>query len=458
MKKKNTLTGKRKPMAVHSTYEVRWKNFKGFEDTDWIPIKPITVLIGANNSGKTSFISPLLLMSQTLSSRDAASPLIVKGPLYDGGNISELAHKYDLNNDMFFGFRYHTHERPKNLKAVGSYMPGAFEVIIGKSPIDNRIIVKSETVYDLYLQKYFSIYKDLTDKYRLRGLKLSTKERNLIGNGSPTNFLFTPVSILSKSPKKETTSRTKFSDDFELLLQVVSDNFSFSQSILMNLSYLGPLREAPHRYYQITNENYSTVGQKGENTPNLIKRHLNRRKKEINNWIQRFGFGQELALTKISEDLYSINFKEKGQRKKTNIANTGFGASQILPLIVQALISSAESLTIAEQPEIHLNPRLQGVLAELFCYMAKHDQRIIVETHSEHLLLRLRTLVAKKEIPVNDIAIYFVEKKQGTSKIRPIEMNENGVIKSDEWPTGFFADTLKESLALAAQQAKNRGN
>jgi AAA15 family ATPase/GTPase len=52
-------------MAVHSTYEVRWKNFKGFEDTDWIKIKPITILIGANNSGKTSFLAPILLMNQT---------------------------------------------------------------------------------------------------------------------------------------------------------------------------------------------------------------------------------------------------------------------------------------------------------------------------------------------------------------------------------------------------------
>lgn len=140
---------------------------------------------------------------------------------------------------------------------------------------------------------------------------------------------------------------------------------------------------------------------------------------------------------------------------ETNIANSGFGASQILPLIVQALLSQEEALTIAEQPEIHLNPKLQCVLADLFAFMVKKNQRVIVETHSEHLLLRLRYLVADKKLSNNDVAIYFIEKESGVSKVTPIKMDDDGHIPSDVWPKGFFEESMRESLALASAQIRN---
>jgi len=125
---------------------------------------------------------------------------------------------------------------------------------------------------------------------------------------------------------------------------------------------------------------------------------------------------------------------------------------------VQALTADPNSLTIAEQPEIHLNPRLQYLLADLFVEMANTEHRVIVETHSEHLLLRLRRLIAEKVIQSDKIAIYFVERIDGKSTVRQIPLEANGNIPSDQWPQGFFEDTLKESLALASAQSQNRAN
>lgn len=447
-------------MAVHSTYEVRWQNFKGFKDTGWKKIKPITILLGNNNSGKTSFIAPLLLMNQTLLSRDPYSPLIIKGPVYDGGNINELTYDYDLANDIHFGFKYHVHEPKGKLKKVGTYPPGAFEVTIGTTNKESKeIVVKKETIYDMFCQEYIDFTRSGNGKFKFKGLRLNREEQNAISKSSPVNFLFSPNSLLtpeleSLKDDDETKIKRKNSAAWPELLHVVSDNFSFARRILADLSYLGPIREKPHRNYEITNENYLTVGQKGENMPNLFKKHKDKIEKDLNNWVEKFGFGNKVTLDKLYDDIYSIRFWEKDSNKYTNIANSGFGASQILPLIIQALVSPRESLTIAEQPEIHLNPRLQGVLAELFCFMASKDQRIIVETHSEHLLMRLRRLVALKKIKSDDIAIYFVEKINGNSEIKEIAIEENGSIKATEWPKGFFDEALNESLALASAQHK----
>ena len=86
--------------------------------------------------------------------------------------------------------------------------------------------------------------------------------------------------------------------------------------------------------------------------------------------------------------------------------------------------------------------------------MANNDQRVVVETHSEHLLLRLRRLIATQKIKPNDVALYFVEKKAGVSTIQPIPLDTNGKIEPEKWPKGFFEDTLRESLALASAQSE----
>jgi predicted ATPase len=162
--------------------------------------------------------------------------------------------------------------------------------------------------------------------------------------------------------------------------------------------------------------------------------------------------GQELLLKDLSDDLFEINFKSKFSKSITNIADAGFGTSQVLPLITQAIAAAPDSLTLAEQPEIHLNPRLQCVLADLFVEMAAAKRRVIVETHSEHLLLRLRRLVAMGKISHEDVALYFIERDREQSTIRHVPIQKNGHIKPADWPAGFFGETLRESLALATTQ------
>jgi predicted ATPase len=451
-------------MALHTTYEVRWKNFKGFKDTGWIKIKPITVLIGSNNSGKTSFLAPFLLMNQTIASRDTSTPLIIKGNIYDGGNIKELMHGYELKDDIFFGFKYHTHPIPKKVKKLGTYPPGSFEVTFGINDEVNRdMLVKDIKIYDIYDRPFFSFNRNTDGQYELDNsffINISNAEREGIKKSTPLNFLFTPNSLLYPTrelmDKDESQKIKRFTTDFSQLLQAVSFNYSLVRDILGDISYLGPIRENPHRYYEVSNENYETVGFKGENMANILKRNSKKIKKDIDEWIRKFGFGDDVELRELSKTVYYIVFNDYETKKYTTIANAGFGASQILPLIIQAYVSKAESLTIAEQPEIHLNPRLQSVLADLFAFMANKDQRIIIETHSEHLLLRLRRLVANQTIKNDDIAIYFIEKQHGISTIREIKIENDGAILTKEWPKGFFEETLRESLALASDQAKNR--
>jgi predicted ATPase len=449
-------------MAFHvNDYEIRWKNYRPFKDTDWITVRPLTILIGNNNSGKTSVVSPLLLMTQTMSSRDVLTPLVMRGPLIDAGTFKDIIHNRDTSQALFFGLRYHLHDQSKrSIKPVGEYPPGAVELQLtsGERPEDIRL--QEFALYDIYKRPYLSQIRNADGTYSLAFVgdqKLSQDESRAIVESRPVNFMFSPTAALRnyQNPAKvteETPSRQQ-SRAFNSYLGVIAFAFEEIRHLFRDLTYVGPLREQPRRYYEIAGEMPLSVGSHGEHMANVIRRRFAHDHKPLDSWIRKFEFGDRLRVRDLSDDLFSLYFKGAKNSFTANIADAGFGASQVLPLIVQALTADTESLTIAEQPEIHLNPRLQSVLADLFVEMANNDRRVIVETHSEHLLLRLRRLVADGTIDHQKVAIYFVEKQDGVSHVKCIPVKQNGHI--DQWPRGFFEDSLRESLALASAQSRN---
>lgn len=453
-------------MEKHIDYkEVRWKNFKGFEDTDWIKIKPITIILGSNNTGKTNFLAPFLLMNQTINSRDRLAPLILKGDVYDAGNYQEIVKDYITENEIFFGYRYHIHTSPKRQGKLGRYAPGGIEVVFKVEKKDSEIQLKSKTVYDIFNRQFFCLSLNESGNYNFSGIgedSMTDTEKESIMNSVPTNFLFSPSDILSeietigeKGKEKIERNVVRFSEGFSQFLSAISFNNSKVIKSLGNLSFIGPIRENPHRIYEITNETYFTVGRMGENTPNLIKK-IGENDEELNSWVKRFGFGDGIQLKHHYSNTYSLRFTKEGTTNYTSIANAGFGASQVLPLIVQSIVSPKGSITIAEQPEIHLNPKIQCELADLFVTMANKGQTIIAETHSEHLLLRLRRLIAEEKIHADNVAIYFVEKKDNDSVVKEIQLQENGHINPIDWPKDFFGESLKEALAMAFEQSKRK--
>ena len=240
---------------------------------------------------------------------------------------------------------------------------------------------------------------------------------------------------------------------FPFHLAVVGYIASWVTDLLTAISYIGPLREYPSRLYEVSGENPASVGIRGEFAPEVLfrQRELLRL---VNEWVGRFEFGFFIECKPVNQGAFSIMLRRNPKIPPINLADTGFGLSQVLPLIVQGFYAERGSLIIAEQPEIHLNPRLQALLADLFCEVARKERNVLVETHSEHLILRLRRLLAERKIKVDEVALYYVEKSHDRSTIREIPIEENGHIKIEDWPRGFFEDSLRESLGLATAQTK----
>jgi predicted ATPase len=154
------------------------------------------------------------------------------------------------------------------------------------------------------------------------------------------------------------------------------------------------------------------------------------------------------AVSDRNPDLFEITLKdlrrEGNSQIEVGLSNVGFGISQVLPMIVQSLVSEYQIITI-EQPEVHIHPRLQADLVDLFIESIEESRRnqFIIETHSEHLALRLQRRVREKKLSPDQISILYVSRGPNGSTVQPLRLDEEGDF-IDDFPGGFFPERLRE--------------
>ena len=235
--------------------------------------------------------------------------------------------------------------------------------------------------------------------------------------------------------------------------------------------YLGPLRVGPRATYglgaSVENSNIP-LGESGEflakrmfidDTPKAYPIIENGKLKDAR-------FTLEQAVTFWYNELTSngeqngINVDAPNRQGyplkigKRTLANVGFGASQILPVLGLCLSAVPGDLVLLEQPELHLNPGMQQKLADFLLTMAKTGRQIIVETHSEYLITRLRRSAATDLDDHKYFTIIFVERDPVTgTSYRTVSVDEQGDLS--EWPKGFF-DHVAEDLRVLMRKAAER--
>lgn len=228
----------------------------------------------------------------------------------------------------------------------------------------------------------------------------------------------------------------------------------------INVNYVSPLRAYPKRYYFLdrTHVSSSLDTLNGDLIAELLKEKISLRN-DVNKWLQHFNMS--IDVESIEEIIHKLKINQNGL--SLDITDVGFGVSQILPVIVQGFFAKHGSLTLIEQPEVHLHPRMQADLGDLFIDIAlpnkdkcrECDKYLLIETHSEYLLKRIRRRMAMKEIRPSDVAIYIVKenKELNCSELQKIKINQFG---SFEWPEEFYGgELLKDTLDFLKVQTIN---
>ena len=213
--------------------------------------------------------------------------------------------------------------------------------------------------------------------------------------------------------------------------------------------YIGPLREYPERLYILSDNLSKQVGKSGKMLPDILFKDRNILKL-LNEQLARFGLGYKLKVSPLTvedyenTDFFALRLIDKFTGVNVSLADVGFGISQVLPIIVQSMLSRKSTLLI-EQPEIHIHPRLQAELGSLLaeCIKPPFNNQFIIETHSEHLMLRLQKLIRKGELKPDDVSVIYVARGAEGSKCLHLRLDEEGDF-IDEWPDGFFEEGFNE--------------
>jgi predicted ATPase len=153
-------------------------------------------------------------------------------------------------------------------------------------------------------------------------------------------------------------------------------------------------------------------------------------------------------------DLFFVQLQDSRTRTTVSFRDVGAGVGQVLPILVQCLVAE-NNLVLVEQPELHLHPRLQSELGDLFIDAALGECKntFLIETHSEHLLLRVmkrmrQTAAGRLEgssppVRPEDVCVLFVHPTEHGSIVRQLRLSEDGELL-DPWPNGFFEERFSE--------------
>ena len=535
--------------------EIQLSNFKAFADVVKIPIKPITLIFGANSSGKSSIFQAILMLKQTLEESETKEQMLIpKGKRVDLGNYREFIHNHDMSRSFSVTIRISpinlhyaipdlggkdtvenspefdqlcakVRSLPLGLVLTFSCADKDKEIYVSQidllagddvEPVityvneppqsdavgdeENEATKKKRRAWRLYQEfprgilKFkdrnilhscwnFSGKEELTEHTETDEISMNSLVENfkmlppeerkvykegfarLVSSVFKDDFLtlhnFLPIELNGSHPYYSTAGDFGSEDQGNISMITLAAAFTIRKFLADCMHHIGPVRHHPERYFTFSGLKSAYVGKSGENmydilidNPALVE--------AVNRHLANLKIGYQLKIEALSgadsdiKDLYSIRLVNMAG-VKIAMTDVGYGVSQVLPVILQCMLSKGKTIFI-EQPELHLHPAQQAELGDLFINAALGDQKntFIIETHSEHLILRLMRRMretANGNLPVdmpqvspNDVSILYVQPTDTGSVVRVLELDAEGQLL-DPWPGGFFEEGFRERFS-----------
>lgn len=429
-------------------------NYRGFSETI-IPIRRATFLVGENSTGKSSFMSLAYLLS---------TPAIIfqrnpwQGDLYNLGGFEDIvsvnskdpssftvglasSRKKDKKNSPEEEYtclllRFCDEEGVPRLNCVGHFDNGLLTHVFfhGK-----------ETYFKTQRQRITNEMQTGAPSLILAAFRKMPKSKaglDPIPGDLPPNAPLPLIFSLIAASQKKLLKKSK-GTSFEFIIPGVLP--------MMHWFWLAPIRTKPLRIYPPFKTDFTP---EGEHTPYVIRKNLDspEKAKRFQQLLTRFGqssglFSEVKAHAFGPEPSAPFEVIVSLHGDPLNIANVGYGVSQVLPVVVEMISRPKDHGFVIQQPEVHLHPLAQAALGELMHFLVKEERHhYLVETHSDYLIDRFRLGVKKTGHPKNSQVVFFERTEQG-NEAHVLLINEKGQYPARQ-PDAFRRFFINEEVSL----------
>ena len=453
--------------------EITLKDYRCFHEKQTARLAPLTLLVGENSTGKTSFLAMIRALW------DAAYRVGVpnfKEDPYDLGSFDEIAHHRGSRGgraDTFeAGFRDRVPRQFRIKHMLTKGKPYRFEVVFGKRGTTPIPVRRLQSMNNIWIDEFFEAGKleGLTFGNHRGSWKYDILPESIQDYHIDVHWMF-PLRynlLYSGFPEDDQATHpdvTPLSGSPALIPEDVSSILMFDP---INNQWGGrrpfasaPVRSKPRRTYD---PSLANPDPEGDYVPMYLANLFTEDKStwgDLKTRLESFGKDAGLfdeitvrQLGKTGSEPFQMQVRKfEGRRKGPlrNLIDVGYGVSQVLPVVTELLRPDPPAMSLLQQPEVHLHPSAQAALGSLFCEVASSGQQLVVETHSDHLLDRIRMDVRDGATGLNpeDVSILFFERRGLDVVINSLTIDEDGNIhgQPDSYRR-FFMEETRRSLGL----------
>jgi predicted ATPase len=441
---------------------VKLTNFRCLEEAR-IDLSKITLLTGANSSGKSTFIYSIL---GSLQATDFPYSFAPNGEYINLGDYQDIISKH--NTDLNFSIEFivtkkgysdvsmsttWTNDKKTGMPTLASFEVSCLEFTSHLTKSDegwvfDLTVLKSEK-NSVRQQKQF---QELTE-YLFATLRREFGKEPPNEKSDEAYQIGTKIEIRARTVKNiqpMLVSRYGANYDVFSAIRVIESCFTDLED---NFAYISPFRLHPERTYYQRSGTPRRVDKFGDGYVDLILKWQSEDKKKFATFkalLKGLMLADSVKVQIFAGGRFQISVKTPKNKSYVNLADTGFGISQFLPVLVADLQLQARSLLILSQPEIHLHPSVQAEFADYLNAGVKvGEKRYLVETHSEYLINRIRLLIVKGELSSEDVNVYHFEKTADQTRLHRLAFNKDGTISNA--PKDFFDTYMLDTLKIALE-------
>jgi hypothetical protein len=412
--------------------------YKSIVEKRRIELRPLTLLAGANSSGKSSMMQPLLLLKQTLEASYDPGPLLLNGPNVRFTSVDQLL------------------SRVKGGACSSEFSVG-LEAGDGSS-VELRFSRSEERGFDIRSMEYSygqkeagTLFPGMTEEQIRRFLPPGTRQTyELMAKmqGATMQWKVVRNRCLLYVYWDMRSPESGAVEDVAMLPVHLPD------AAIRSVIHLPGLRGNPERTYPTTAVAGDFPGEFQKYVASIVSQWQDSKEKtdfkKLAANLEELGLTWKVEAKRVDDTQVELlvgrlpRGQRGGARDLVNIVDVGFGVSQTLPVLVALLVAKPGQLVYLEQPELHLHPRAQTRLASVLAEAARRGVIVVAETHSALLLRSVQTLVAESELSPDLVKLHWFRRRDedGATEVDSSDLDDRGRF-AEEWPEDFDNVALK---------------